>query len=73
MKNRSLFDYDVEVDDTDKIVVLSTCTYLYGNTKEEKEQYRFLVVGRLLRPDEDAGAATVKLSENADAKKATDA
>ncbi|MCI8757331.1 MAG: class B sortase [Oscillospiraceae bacterium] len=73
MKNRSLFDYDVEVDDTDKLVVLSTCTYLYGNTKEEKEQYRFLVVGRLLRPDEDASAATIKLSENTDAKKATDA
>lgn len=72
MKARSLFDFDVEVDSSDKLVVLSTCTYLYGKTQEEQEQYRFLVVGRLVRPDEDTSAATVKLEENKDVKKATE-
>lgn len=72
MKARSLFDFDVEVDSSDKLVVLSTCTYLYGKTQEEQEQYRFLVVGRLVRPDEDTSAATVKVEENKDVKKATE-
>lgn len=72
MKARSLFDFDVEVDSSDKLLVLSTCTYLYGKTQEEQEQYRFLVVGRLVRPDEDISAATVKVEENKDVKKATE-
>lgn len=72
MKARSLFDFDVEVDSSDKLVVLSTCTYLYGKTQEEQEQYRFLVVGRLVRPGEDTSAATVKAEENKDVKKATE-
>lgn len=72
MKARSLFDFDVEVDASDKLLVLSTCTYLYGKTQEEQEQYRFLVVGRLVRPDEDISAATVKVEENKDVKKATE-
>lgn len=72
MKARSKFDFDVDVNASDKLLVLSTCTYLFGTTQQEQEQYRFLVVGRLLRPGETADAATVKVTENADVKKATE-
>lgn len=72
MKARSKFNFDVEVDSSDKLLVLSTCTYLFGKTQEEQEQYRFIVVGRLLRPGETADSATVKVELNEDAKKATE-
>lgn len=72
MKARSKFDFDVDVNANDKLLVLSTCTYLFGKTQAEQEQYRFLVVGRLVRPDEDISASTVKVEENKDAKKATE-
>lgn len=72
MKARSKFDFDVDVNANDKLLVLSTCTYLFGKTQEEQEQYRFIVVGRLVRPDEDISAKTVKAEENKDVKKATE-
>lgn len=72
MKDRSLFDYDVDVNEDDKLLVLSTCTYLFGKTQEEHEKYRYLVVGRLVRDGEAADAKTVKVTKNEDAKKATE-
>ncbi len=63
LKDRSQFDFDVDVNSSDKLLTLSTCTYIYGN----REDQRFVVVGRLLRPGEEI-EPTVKLEKNADVK-----
>lgn len=62
-KNRSQFDIDVDVNEDDKIITLSTCTYIYGS----REDQRFVVMGRLTRPDEEM-AATVSAEKNEDVK-----
>ncbi len=49
MRERSQFDIDVDVNITDKILSLSTCTYIYGS----REDQRFVVTGRLVRPGEE--------------------
>ena len=48
-KQRSIFDFDVDVVETDRILTLSTCTRYYANVGEAQ---RFVVVARLLRPGE---------------------
>ncbi len=63
LKDRSQFDFDVDVNSSDKLLTLSTCTYIYGS----REDQRFVVVGRLLRPGEKI-ESTVKLEKNADVK-----
>ncbi len=63
LKDRSQFDFDVDVNSSDKLLTLSTCTYIYGN----REDQRFVLVGRLLRPGEEM-EPTVKLEKNADVK-----
>ncbi len=63
LKDRSQFDFDVDVNSSDKIITLSTCTYIYGN----REDQRLVVVGRLLRPGEEM-EPTVELEKNADVK-----
>lgn len=63
LKDRSQFDFDVDINSSDKILTLSTCTYLYGT----REDQRFVVVGRLLRPGEEM-EPTVNLEKNADVK-----
>lgn len=65
-RDRSKFDYDVEVGPNDKLLVLSTCTYPSTN-KEIYEQARYLIVARLVRPGE-ATDSSVKIEVNADAK-----
>ena len=45
---RSRHIYGVEMKTTDKILTLSTCTRAYGKS----DQQRFVVMARLLRPDE---------------------
>ncbi len=47
-KKHSLYDYDVDVSENDKIVSLTTCTRFFG----EDNKYDFVVSGRLLRNDE---------------------
>ena len=47
-KKQSLYNYDVEVSENDKIVSLTTCTRFFG----EENKYDFVVSGRLLRDDE---------------------
>ena len=47
-KDKSLFDYDVKVDSSDKLISLVTCTRFFGT-----ESYiDFVVNGRLVRPGE---------------------
>ena len=62
-KLRSLHDYDVDVRMSDKILTLSTCTRAYGQTNKQ----RYVVMARLMRPDEEIEAVTV--TENADFKR----
>lgn len=62
-KDRTMFDFNVDVDTSDRLLTLSTCTRAYnmGN------QQRFVVVARLLRPGESE-KDTVKVTVNKDMK-----
>ncbi len=59
-KRRSRHTFDVDVNSSDKIVTLSTCTRAYGSTSNQ----RFVVMGRLLRPGETIGPVTVTSNPN---------
>ena len=52
---RSRHTFDIDVNASDKIVTLSTCTRAYGATSNQ----RFVVMGRVLRPGETVHAVTV--------------
>ena len=54
-KARSRHTFDVDVNASDKIVTLSTCTRAYGATSNQ----RFVVMGRILRPGETIHPVTV--------------
>lgn len=47
-KNNSIYDYDVDVDENDKLISLATCTRIFG----ADDNTSFYVVGRLVRDDE---------------------
>lgn len=55
---RSRHNFGVDVNASDKIVTLSTCTRAYGATNQQ----RFVVMGRLLRPGE--GITEVNVTSN---------
>ena len=58
---RSMFNFGIEVDDTDRLLTLSTCTRQYANVGEYQ---RFVVVARLLRDGEsEKDAVTVTVNE----------
>lgn len=59
-RDRSQFEFDVDVNESDKLLTLSTCTYKFGN----REDQRYLVVARLVRPDEKIDEATVGIEIN---------
>ncbi len=59
-RRRSRHSFDVDVNASDKIVTLSTCTRAYGKTSNQ----RFVVMGRLLRPGESIGPVTVTSNPN---------
>lgn len=48
LKKSSFYDYDIDVNEKDKIITLTTCTRFYGVNSD----YEFYVVGRMLRDDE---------------------
>ena len=54
-RSRSLHDFDMKVDSSDKILTLSTCTRAYGSTNNQ----RFVVMARLLRSGETIEPVTV--------------
>ncbi|MEA5010919.1 MAG: class B sortase [Angelakisella sp.] len=54
-KRRSRHSFNIDVNSSDKIVTLSTCTRAYGSTSNQ----RFVVMGRILRPGETIGPVTV--------------
>lgn len=59
-KARSRHTFDVDVNSSDKLVTLSTCTRAYGQTSNQ----RFVVMGRLLRPGETIEPVTVTANPN---------
>lgn len=58
-KNKSYFDFDVDVNDTDKLISLVTCTRFYGSTSTS-----IVVDGRLVREDESIKNYSVKENKN---------
>ena len=54
-KARSRHNYTVDVNSSDKILTLSTCTRAYGSSDKQ----RFVVMARLLRPGEETTAVTI--------------
>ncbi|MGN1412327.1 MAG: class B sortase [Oscillospiraceae bacterium] len=61
-KQRSLISNDVDVKYGDKLVTLSTCSSVFGNSGDG----RLVVVGRRVRPNEDPFSGTENGSFNAD-------
>ncbi|MCQ2386036.1 MAG: class B sortase [Clostridia bacterium] len=51
IRERSLYDYDVEVTTNDKILTLSTCTVGFGLPK--RSNYRFVIVAKLVPEGEE--------------------
>ncbi len=51
LKEYSMYDYSVDVNEDDKVVTLSTCTRFFG----QEENVDFYVTGRLVRKDEKVG------------------
>lgn len=49
-RKASQFNYDVDVNATDNILTLSTCTYVYG---KENSSQRYVIMARLVRPGEE--------------------
>ena len=62
-KARSLHNFDVNVNSSDKILTLSTCTRAYGQTSQQ----RFVVMARLMRPGETI--TEVNITPNTDFKR----
>lgn len=58
-KKKSYFDFDVDVNDTDKLISLVTCTRFYGATSTS-----IVVDGRLVRKDENIKNYSVKENKN---------
>ena len=59
-RQRSRFNFDVDVNSSDKILTLSTCTRAYGQTSNQ----RFVVMARLLRPGETVSPYTITYNPN---------
>lgn len=70
LQDRSLYDYDVDVTPDDKLLILSTCTYKFGNTLKEQEGYRYLISARLVGSDEKT-SDKAKITVNEDATQPT--
>jgi SrtB family sortase len=61
LQDRSMYDFDVDVQNSDRILTLSTCTRQYN----AGSQQRYIVVARLLRDGEsETDTVTVKVNED---------
>lgn len=59
VRERSLFDFPVDVNENDQLITLSTCSY-------EFDEFRTAVIARKVRPGEDAGVDVSKAVKNPD-------
>lgn len=64
-KERSIYDYDVEVTTDDKILTLSTCTVAYG--LGSRANYRFVIAAKLIDDPTTVTATTASFTLNEDA------
>ncbi len=60
-RKKSIFDYKVDVDGTDKIMSLITCTRFFG---EDSQKETFVVAAREVRPDEELKEYGVTTNDN---------
>lgn len=58
LNTNSMYDYDIDVNNQDSIIILNTCTRFFGTDP----QYDFIVAGRLVRDGESY--ANVRISKN---------
>lgn len=65
IRERSLYDYDVEVTTNDKILTLSTCTVGFGLPK--RSNYRFVIVAKLVPEGEEPILKNASFSINDEA------
>jgi len=65
----SFFDYDVDVDTSDKIITLSTCIDAYYKNGVRQTNQRLVIMGKLVKGDEATKSVTV--TTNKDAKTPT--
>lgn len=65
MKDRSLYDYEVEVGNEDKILTLSTCTVGFGLSN--RARYRFVIVAKLVRDTDNLIVKKANFQINEDA------
>ncbi len=63
-RKASQLNFDVDVNATDNILTLSTCTYVYG---KENSSQRFVIMARLVRPGEEM-PSTVAVEKNPNPK-----
>ena len=61
LKEFSIYDYDVDVNEYDSVISLRTCSKFFGN---EEEVYDFIVSGRLVREDEKIDSYSVRRNKN---------
>lgn len=62
----ALYTTDAGLEETDKILTLSTCNHVYDNLRKNGVDSRFVVVGRLLRDGEKADKSGIKATQNTD-------
>jgi len=60
LKENSIYDYDIDVNSSDKILMLNTCTRFFGTDR----YIDFFVTGRLVRDDEKINDYSLKKNEN---------
>lgn len=60
IQDNNIYDYDIDVNENDKIISLVTCTRFFGPNSD----YEFFVNGRLLRDGEEVSNYNVKKSKN---------
>lgn len=65
VKERSLYKYDVDVNTSDQILTLSTCTVGFGLNK--RSNYRFVIVAKLVEDSENLVEKNASFTINADA------
>lgn len=63
LKARSLFDYPVDIQEDDQLLVLSTCT---NPSQAKLKNGRLAVIARRVRADEDPLVNTLEIVENTD-------
>lgn len=61
LKSNSIYDYSIDVDNTDKIVSLRTCSRFFKNEDSSRD---FIVSGRLIREKEKISSYLVNKNKN---------